>query len=200
MGGPSEGVGPEEAMRRLEEIESGRHDNDQSSEEEDEAEKPLGVDEGRPEVTDDKQDGKEKASPEAGGAQNDKEKAAKEKQDGLARCIRSEITGINFLILHLSESTGKEHGPALAASIATRDTQDNEFREVQGVLQATYPGTVFPDLEGHERVVGLLQASERIVSLLEQHAPLKLIIVRPGLLDTLCIITDEDIAVSKTTY
>lgn len=106
--------------------------------------------------------------------------------DGLARCIRSEITGINFRILHLSESTGKEHGPALAASIATRDTQDNEFREVQGVLQAA---RVFPDLEGHERVVGLLQASERMVSFHEQHAPLKLIIGRPGLLDTLCFIT-----------
>ncbi|KKY29298.1 hypothetical protein UCDDA912_g10779 [Diaporthe ampelina] len=77
MGGPSEGVGPAEAMRRLEEIESGRYDND--SEEDDEAEKPVGAEGGRPEVTDDKQDGKDKTSPEAGGTQDNKEKAAKEK-------------------------------------------------------------------------------------------------------------------------
>ncbi|KAG8169993.1 hypothetical protein KVR01_000738 [Diaporthe batatas] len=109
--------------------------------------------------------------------------------DGLARCIRNEITGTNFRILHLSEATGKENGPALAAYIATRDTEDKEFREVQGVLQAA---RVFPDLEGHKRVAGLLQASERMVSLHEQHVPLKLSIGRPGLLDTLCFITDED--------
>lgn len=78
MGGPSEGVGPAEAMRILEEIESGRYDND--SEEDDEAEKPVGAEGGRPEVTNDKQDSKDKTSPEAGGAQDDKEKAAKEKQ------------------------------------------------------------------------------------------------------------------------
>ena len=33
-----------------------------------------------------------------------------------------------------------------------------------------------------------------MVSLHEQHAPLKLIIGRPGLLDTLCFITDKDMA------
>ncbi|KAG8163886.1 hypothetical protein KVR01_005804 [Diaporthe batatas] len=77
MGGPSKGVGPEEAMRRLEEIESGRYDND--SEEDDEVEKPVGAEGGGQEVTDEKKDVKDKTSPEAGGAQGDKEKAAKEK-------------------------------------------------------------------------------------------------------------------------
>lgn len=78
MGGPSEGVGPEEAMRRLEEIENGRYDSD--SEMDDETEKSLGAEGGKPKVTDDKQDSKDMTSPEAGGAQDDKEKAAKEKQ------------------------------------------------------------------------------------------------------------------------
>lgn len=79
MGGRSKGVGPAEAMRRLEEIENGLYDSD--SEEDDEAEKSRGAVGEKPKVTDNKHDGKDKNSTEAGGAQvTDKEQAAKEKQ------------------------------------------------------------------------------------------------------------------------
>jgi hypothetical protein len=77
LGDAGEGVGPEEAMRILEELEGG-WDND--SEEDDEAAESGGAEGWKPKVTDDEQ-GKDKPAPEAGGAQDEKEKIAKEKQE-----------------------------------------------------------------------------------------------------------------------
>lgn len=76
MGGPSKGVGPEEAMRRLEEIEGSCYDSD--SAEDNETEKSGGEEGGKPKVTNDKQDSKDETSPEAGGAQDDNIKSCEQ--------------------------------------------------------------------------------------------------------------------------
>ena len=47
--------------------------------------------------------------------------------DGFARCIMSEIVGTRFQLLHLSEATGLQHGPSLAARILESDSTDNEY-------------------------------------------------------------------------
>lgn len=69
-GDPVRGVSVDRAMDILDELEK--------DDEYDEDEESGAAEEGKPKVTDDKQDSKDKTSPEAGGAQDDKEKAAKE--------------------------------------------------------------------------------------------------------------------------
>ncbi|KAJ0115775.1 hypothetical protein J7T55_010598 [Diaporthe amygdali] len=69
-GGPVRGVSPARAMDILDELER----DDEASE----SEEARG---GKPEVTEDNQDDQYKTAPGAGGAQDEKEKAAEEKQE-----------------------------------------------------------------------------------------------------------------------
>jgi hypothetical protein len=108
--------------------------------------------------------------------------------DGFARCIASEIAGIRFQILHLSQATGMQCGPSLAARILASDSIDSEFREQRGLLQVARIYKSFNE-NGHLR--RHLQDSTRIMALGNQNHTLSLTIGRPGLLDTLHFVPDE---------
>lgn len=106
--------------------------------------------------------------------------------DGFARTIANENTGFRFQILHLS-STGLVHGPSLAARVM-RNTKDNEFREVDGLLQTA---RLYKSYEGDRRLAYHYEDSTRIVPLTQEKSPHRLAIGRPGLLDTLHFVKDE---------
>ncbi len=108
--------------------------------------------------------------------------------DGFARCIRSEIAGTKFQLLHLSEATGLQHGPSLAARILDSDSNDDEYREVGGVLQV---GRIFKSYQQNESVRHHLEDTTRVLTLADQDDALRLTIGKPGLLDTLRFSSDE---------
>ncbi|KAK4446921.1 reducing polyketide synthase rads1 [Podospora aff. communis PSN243] len=120
--------------------------------------------------------------------------------DGFARCIRSEMAGIKFQLLHLSSggrsdiragSTG--HGAGLAARILLQepaDGGDSEFREHDGLPQVS---RFYQSAEADEQVRNHLLDSARVASLPTggDHVPLRLSIGRPGLLNTLQFVPEE---------
>lgn len=54
--------------------------------------------------------------------------------DGLSRCDGSKLEGFTTRVLHLSESTGMQHGPSLAARIvATESVKEDDYGEHNGV-------------------------------------------------------------------
>ncbi|OAA60531.1 reducing polyketide synthase [Niveomyces insectorum RCEF 264] len=109
--------------------------------------------------------------------------------DGFARCIRSEIAGATFQILHLSAATaGLQRGAALATQVLFSDGSDNEFREVDGRLQVA---RIHKSHEQNASVRAHLEDSTRLATLADQADGLRLIIGKPGLLDTLKFVTDE---------
>lgn len=108
--------------------------------------------------------------------------------DGFARCMMSEIAGIKFQLLHLSAATGLEHGPALATRILDSDSSENEYREVDGILQVA---RIFKSHQQNENIRYHLEDSTRVVKLADQEDALRLTIGRPGLLDTLKFVPDE---------
>lgn len=109
--------------------------------------------------------------------------------DGFLRVIRSEIAGPKFQVLHLS-SEGLQYGPPLAARILEKETVDNEFRELGGLLQVN---RIYKSLKENNHLRNHLVDSTRIMSLnsTDNKASLRLTIGKPGLLDTLRFVPDE---------
>lgn len=112
--------------------------------------------------------------------------------DGLSRTARNENAGLKFQVLHLLSSLDAAigHGPALAARLATSSTQDDEFREYNGLLKTS---RIFNNDAGNRAVRSCLKDSVQIQPLKNHsaHAALRLTIGKPGLLDTLAFIHDE---------
>ncbi|KAL8816739.1 MAG: hypothetical protein Q9223_004307 [Gallowayella weberi] len=108
--------------------------------------------------------------------------------DGFARCIKSEIAGTNFQILHLSEATGLQHGPSMVSQVLESESSDSEYREVGGFLQVA---RIFKSLKQNELVRQHLEDSIRTEVLADQVEALRLTIGKPGLLDTLRLVSDE---------
>ncbi len=108
--------------------------------------------------------------------------------DGFARCITSEIAGTKFQILHLSEASRLQHGPSLATRILKSDSVDNEYREVGGILQVA---RIFKSNKENESLRYHLKDSTRLVTLADQDDALRLTIGKPGLLDTLKLVSDD---------
>ncbi|KAI3539427.1 hypothetical protein CSPX01_08873 [Colletotrichum filicis] len=108
--------------------------------------------------------------------------------DGLSRCVESEIAGTRFQVLHLSQETGLQHGPALASRILSSETtKDDEFHERDGVLQVT---RIYRSLTENDSIKHHLHDSTRVTSV-GADEDLRLSIERPGLLDTLQFIEDD---------
>ena len=109
--------------------------------------------------------------------------------DGFLRVIRGEIAGPKFQILHLS-SEGLQHGPSLAARVLEKETVDNEFRELGGLLQVS---RIHKSLTENNHVHNHLNDSIRVVSLKgnDDNLALRLTIGKPGLLDTLQFVPDQ---------
>jgi zearalenone synthase (highly reducing iterative type I polyketide synthase) len=111
--------------------------------------------------------------------------------DGLARCINSEVASSRIQVLHLSNE-GVQQGSSLATRIIDSSTDDNEFREQDGLLQVSriYPstaenGNVREHLEDSVRVLNMRNSGQVI------DAPrFRLTIGKPGLLDTLHFVSD----------
>lgn len=57
--------------------------------------------------------------------------------DGFARCMISENAGIKVQLLHLSDMGRLQHGPSLASRLLQSNSVDNEYKEVEGVLQVS---------------------------------------------------------------
>lgn len=117
--------------------------------------------------------------------------------DGFARCIRSEIAGARFQLLHLS-SEGAQHGPSLAARILLTPTADSEFREKNGLLQVS---RIYRSLGENDHIRNHLHDSTRVMSLSgddqdKDTAALRLAIGKPGLLDTLHFVPDGSMALT----
>lgn len=109
--------------------------------------------------------------------------------DGIRRTMRSEVAGLKFQVLHLSSlDTALQCGPALAGRIMTTDTKDDEFQERDGMLQVA---RIFNSPEGNEGVRRCLEDSVRVERLEDQDRPLRLTIMKPGLMDTLTFIEDD---------
>lgn len=108
--------------------------------------------------------------------------------DGFARCMMSENVGIKFQLLHLSKETGLRYGPSLASRILESDSIDNEYGEVDGVLQIA---RIFKSYSQSESIRHHLEDSTRIETIVTQGEALQLIIGKPGLLDTLKFVSDE---------
>lgn len=108
--------------------------------------------------------------------------------DGFLRVVRNEIAGPTFSVLHLS-STGLQHGPSLAARILEKETVDNEFRELGGLLQVN---RIYKSLKENDHLRNHLNDSTRVMSLssADDKAALRLAIGKPGLLDTLHFVPD----------
>lgn len=108
--------------------------------------------------------------------------------DGFSRCIMSEIEGVKFEVLHLSEPTGLQHGPRLASKIIASKPSDNEFRDKDGLLQVA---RIFEGLTENDNIRHHLHDDTRVMRLSDQEHPLRLTIGKPGLLDTLYFVNDE---------
>ena len=109
--------------------------------------------------------------------------------DGFLRVVRNEIAGPKFPVLHLS-SKGLQHGPSLAARILEKETVDNEFRELGGLLQVN---RIYKSLKENNHLRNHLSDSTHIRSLFsaDDKPALRLAIGKPGLLDTLHFVPDE---------
>lgn len=108
--------------------------------------------------------------------------------DGLSRCVGSEMQGITTQVLHLSEATGMQHGPSLAARIITTDSaKEDEYKENDGVLQVA---RIHRSPSENEAIRHHLQDSVREATIGSDEA-LRLTVGKPGLLDTLHFVDDE---------
>ncbi|OBR11263.1 Reducing polyketide synthase [Colletotrichum higginsianum IMI 349063] len=112
--------------------------------------------------------------------------------DGLARTISNETASLRFQTLHLSSPSSSFSSPSPLPSLVTRillsDTPDNEFREVEGLLQTA---RIYKSAAGERRIARHLKDATRIVPLAQEKSPVRLAIGRPGLLDTLHFVKDE---------
>lgn len=108
--------------------------------------------------------------------------------DGFARCTMAENASIKFQLLHLSKDTGLSNGPSLVTRILSSSSQDDEYREVNGLLQVA---RIYKSTEQNESLRSHLEDSTRVERLAEQDHALRLIIGKPGLLDTLKFVPDQ---------
>ncbi|KAL8696122.1 MAG: hypothetical protein Q9224_002961, partial [Gallowayella concinna] len=113
--------------------------------------------------------------------------------NGLARVVRNEIPGLKFRTL-LTDSTSSM-SPEEIGSLITRvfesKTADDEFRVDDGLIHVS---RIEEDLIVNEEVQGLLpNAPDRIemMPLRKAGGPQKLSIQTPGMLDSLCFVTDD---------
>ncbi|KAL8660348.1 MAG: hypothetical protein Q9202_006619 [Teloschistes flavicans] len=111
--------------------------------------------------------------------------------DGFLRVMRSEIAGPKFQVLHLS-SKGLPNGPALAARILEKGTVDSEFREKGGLLQVC---RIYKSLTENDHLRNHLDDSTRVMSLAgaNENVVHRLVIGKPGLMDTLHFVPDESV-------
>lgn len=108
--------------------------------------------------------------------------------DGLSRCVGSEMEGTTTQVLHLSDSTGMQHGPSLAARIiATESSKEDEYREHDGVLQVA---RIHRSDTENEAIRNHLHDSVR-EEVIRPDEALRLSVGKPGLLDTLHFMGDE---------
>ncbi|CAG8971039.1 hypothetical protein HYALB_00005277 [Hymenoscyphus albidus] len=108
--------------------------------------------------------------------------------DGFARCMMSENAGIKFQLLHLTATTGLKDGPSLVTRILSTNSVDNEYRELDSILQVA---RIFKNHKQNESIRHHLEDSTRLESLAEGDEALRLTIAKPGLLDTLKFVSDE---------
>ncbi|EPE35574.1 Thiolase-like protein [Glarea lozoyensis ATCC 20868] len=119
--------------------------------------------------------------------------------DGVARCVNNEIASTRFQVLHLSKE-GINHGPRLAIRVLKHleATADNEFRERNGCLQVQ---RIYKGHNEDEHIRNHLEDSTRVSSINDANALFSLTIGKPGLLDTLHFIREEnylDLPLAKT--
>lgn len=108
--------------------------------------------------------------------------------DGLARVVRGEIVGTRFDVLHLSASSGLEHGADLTGRILGANSKDNEFREKNGALMVS---RISKDKTENADVNHHLKDWTGVMPLKEHDGPLRLTVGQPGILDTLQFIPDD---------
>lgn len=82
--------------------------------------------------------------------------------DRFLRVIRSEIAGPKFQVLHLS-SEGLQHGLFLTARILEKETVDNEFEELDGLLQIN---RIYKSIKENNHLHNHLEDSTRVMSLM----------------------------------
>lgn len=108
--------------------------------------------------------------------------------DGLSRCVGSEMEGTTTQVLHLSDSTGMQHGPSLAARIiTTASAKEDEYHEHDGVLQVA---RIHRSDSENEAIRNHLNDSVR-EAVIGPDESLRLSVGKPGLLDTLHLVDDE---------
>lgn len=109
--------------------------------------------------------------------------------DGLSRCVGSEMEGTTTQVLHLSESTGMQHGPSLAVRIITAKSSKNEdeYIEKDGLLRVA---RMYRSDGENEAIRHHLYDSIRDATMGPDDA-LRLTVGKPGLLDTLHFFEDE---------
>ena len=91
--------------------------------------------------------------------------------------------------MHLG-SKGLQHGPSLAARILEKETVDNEFRELGGLIQVN---RIYKSLKEDKHLRDHLNDSTRVMSLVsaDDKSALRLAISKPSLLDTLHFVQDD---------
>lgn len=108
--------------------------------------------------------------------------------DGLSRCVGSEMEGTTTQVLHLSDNTGMQHGPALAVRIlTTKSANEDEYHEHDGVLQVA---RIYQSPSENEAIRDHLHDSIREAKIGTDEA-LRLTVGKPGLLDTLHFVDDD---------
>lgn len=112
---------------------------------------------------------------------------------GMARSIRNEIPGKVFRSLQVQDSSldAPEKLAFLVGQVATTATADDEFREDAGVLQVC---RVVEDAPMNEDITQLLvEGKENVENMALEHVngPQMLAIRAQGMLDTLCVETDD---------
>ena len=111
--------------------------------------------------------------------------------DGFARCVNNEVAGSRFQVLHLS-GKGMQHGPSLALRIlqTSASTADDEFREQDGLLEVQ---RIYRSPREDSHIRNHLEDSIRVGSLNDDRTRFQLTIGKPGLLDSLHFVRDEDV-------
>ena len=119
---------------------------------------------------------------------------ALEMVDGFARVVNREVAGAKFQILHLT-TEGMRYGSSLAVRIlkSSEMTTDNEFREQGGLLQVQ---RIYRSPGENDHIRNHVMDSTQITTINDDTAQYRLKIGRPGLLDSLHFIRDEN-ALSK---
>lgn len=112
---------------------------------------------------------------------------------GMARSIRNEIPGKVFRSLQVQDNSldTPEKLAFLVGQVATTATADDEFREDAGVLQVC---RVVEDVPMNEDITQLLvEGKENVENMALEHVngPQMLAIRAQGMLDTLCVETDD---------